>query len=65
MQYLLILTLLGNGGNDGQGGLSTILLPSKSACVLAGRTWINDLKDRNSSWGISTKDSFYTCVKVD
>lgn len=64
MGYLLILTLLVNGGNDGQGGVSTILLPSKSSCILAGRTWVNEVKDKDSKWKLKTKDSFYTCVKL-
>lgn len=58
--YILILTLLAHGGQDGQGGVAMAEFANKESCESAGETWKNSLP--NSNWDIRDVSSFYLCV---
>jgi hypothetical protein len=59
--FILILTMMIDGGNDGQGGLATAEFVNKEKCVQAGQAWENDIKER-MGWSRNNNDVFYICV---
>lgn len=54
--FILIVTLIVDGGNDGQGGVAMHDFVGQSSCDAAGRQWLSKVEKRVST-------SFYICVK--
>lgn len=57
--FILIVTLIANGGNDGQGGVAMQDFMGQASCDAAGKQWLSKV-NTVERWG--TK-SFYICVK--
>lgn len=57
--FILIVTLIVNGGNDGQGGVAMQDFVGQASCDAAGKQWLSKV-NTVERWG--TK-SFYICVK--
>ncbi len=57
--FILIVTLIVNGGNDGQGGVAMQDFVGQASCDAAGKQWLSKV-NTIERWG--TK-SFYICVK--
>lgn len=55
--FILIVTLIIDGGNDGQGGVAMQDFVGKASCDAAGRQWLSKVDTRRVS------KSFYICVK--
>jgi hypothetical protein len=59
--FILILTLIIDGGSDGQGGVATAEFNSLAACEKAGKGW----KGRAHAAPTWENGSFYMCVEKE
>lgn len=68
--FILILTMIADGGYDGQGGIAMIEFNSEQACITAGQKWQKQVTTPIGEGFLKFKlldnnETFYLCVEKD
>ncbi len=60
--FILLMAMMIDGGNDGEGGLASAEFNSKEKCISAGTKWKENFKTK-SGWRNIENTVFYICVE--